>query len=102
MNKVFLDVVAVAKVTASGTATVLARGCSAAHTAAGVCTLTLDEQVDTTEGLVMVQSNTLGLDSHVTRLADNTVTITSESDAGVDTDCDLDVIVFRGSAGANR
>lgn len=102
MNKVLFEVIAACKVTASGTATVLARGCSAAHTAAGICTLTLDQQVDATEGLVLVQPNTAALNALVTRLADNTVTITTETDAGADTDCDMDILVVRLSGGAGR
>lgn len=102
MSDLLLEPIAIAKVTASGTGVVLVRGCAAARTAVGICTLTLDRQVDTTEGVVVVQPNTAALNALVTRPTDATVVVTTETDAGVDTDCDMDIVVYRVSGGAGR
>lgn len=100
------DIWACGRVATDGTtsgAGFFARGCAVARTAAGIYTITLDRQLDASNCVFTFAQETAVLQCSVAHTSDIVKTVTWETNAGVDTDCQFSFAVFRvagGSTGA--
>lgn len=97
------NAIAAGSVTGATGAAVVARGAATARTGAGIYTITLDQACDSTECVLFFTSRTAAVvDFSYAHTSDTVKTLTTQTEAGVDTDADFDFIVVRISGGTGR
>jgi hypothetical protein len=100
-SKILADIVAAGSVDAAGAA-VSVRGAAVATTGAGVYTITLDEQVDSTECAVLVTPRTTAdIAASVVQTSDTVKTVNMRTIAAAPgaSNCAFDFLVVRTSGG---